>query len=124
MFFFPGGDRLHQDLIHEQERRADDQVLKWRPGLRDSLRGTLHHLALQEGPFLEEATSSSMALGVLGQEAWSVKQRISVLQGKQEDSPDYVLYLRWCLPGIGLLFLMILGETGPCTLHCVLAALP
>jgi Zn-dependent protease with chaperone function len=126
LFFFPGGRRLHQDLVHEQERRADRRALEWRPDLKEDLRKALFYLATQDFSALASAEAFPLSLpqAALGQDVWSVQQRLLSMRGVCEGLPSFSWSLRWCLPGVGLLLLLTLGETGPCTLHCALAALP
>lgn len=131
LFFFPGADQLHRALAHEQERRADDQTLKWQESLREPLGSALLHLALQDFPGttlpLEPETNPSpdrAEFENLDQEAWSLQQRLSRLAGGPEAPPGISPSCYWALPGALLLLLLTQGETGPCTLHCLLVALP
>lgn len=123
LFFFPGGRKLFQALVHEQERWADEQALAWRPELRPRLRSAVLQLALGDFARPREGVLVPATLGVLGQEACSVKRRLESLDGKVDPFSLEVASRLWCLPGV-VVFLFTLSQTGACTLHCLLSAMP
>lgn len=104
---------------HEQERRADDQVLAWRPELRGALERALFVLATRGVP---EPVGASA--GMLGQEAWSVKERIVRLRGGAEELPEPPRMSVWGLAGLALLLGSQVSPPVTCALHCMLAGLP
>lgn len=124
LFFFAGARAVFDAFVHEQERRADDQVLEWDPSRRASLRQALRALATQEFPHAGSPLTGSPPLGALGQAAWSAKQRIARLGGGPEEAPAGVGFRVWPFLGLGLAVLVASSDPGACTLHCLIDSLP
>lgn len=124
LFFFPVAAALFDAFVHEQERRADDQVLAWSPERRGALRRALLALATLDFPLPSPRRVEGAALGALGQEAWSVKQRLARLAGVTEDPPRPMPRPVWPLLGLASVLLVLASDPGACTLHCLLDSLP
>jgi hypothetical protein len=60
----------------------------------------------------------------MGQEAWSVKQRLARLAGTGEDPPRPMPRAAWPLVGLAAFVLVLASDPGACTLHCLLDSLP
>lgn len=125
LFFFGGAQLLFEAFVHEQERRADDQVLAWEPGRRAPLSQALYALATDALPAPPSSSwAGATALGALGHAAWSVQQRLARLRGQREERPPGPAMTPVPFLGLGLVLLVALSDPGACTLHCLIDSLP
>lgn len=128
LFWFPGARVLFDAFVHQQERRADDQVVRWRPSGREALRGALVALATGGTGAARSggagAAGGGARLGELGAEAWSVQQRIARLSGRSEGTRRGISWRAWPFLALALAVFVMTSEAGACTLHCLVAALP
>lgn len=124
LFFFEGASTLFDTFVHEQERRADDQVIAWDPNRRSPLRRALLSLATLDFPADPEPLVGATPLGALGHAAWSVKQRIARLAGGPEESPPCAGLRFWPFLGLAMVISVATSAPGACTLHCLIDSLP